>query len=300
MVWTPKIGEPSDFLVSDIVRSNLGSRPIYYSVTVPENGRAGLNNYLIYEGLVARVTPFQQPADNTGLAGSVQMARYTSMMFDRPVKVYSDAHRGLILNSYRNPDAHLSGMDEDYSMTYRYDFVRLADWAMNHGDQPTARRALDTMEALIPLNRIGMDYSFAAFLSDVADKSGNWALTQKYAAYGAKKLREQMQKPDFMENNSSARPDVQLANLDMRAGNYGEAKKQFETIRGQLKPNEQIFMDLKIKEVEARRLESEKKYDEAYRLFTEVINTYAPGSPAGRELQDLRNHAYFDSLQAKH
>jgi hypothetical protein len=59
-------------------------------------------------------------------------------------------------------------------------------------------------------------------------------------------------------------------------------------------------MDLKIKEVEARRLESEKKYDEAYRLFTEVINTYAPGSPAGRELQDLRNHAYFDSLQAKH
>jgi hypothetical protein len=298
MTWTPKIGVPSDFLVSDIISSNINSRPIYYSVTVPENGRAGLNNYLIYEGLVARVTPFKQPADNTGIAGSVQMARYTSMMFDRPDKPYKDAHRGMILTSYRNPDAHLSGMDEDYSMTYRYDFVRLADWANSHDDQLTARRALDTMEAMIPLERIGMDYSFAAFLSDVADKSGNWALTQKYAAYGAKKLREQMQKPDWSESNSSARPDVQLANLDMRAGNFGEARKEFETIRSQLKPNEQIFMDIKLKENEARRLEAEKKYDSAHHLFNDVLGSYGPGSPAGRELQDIRNHAYFDSLQA--
>src|SRR5436190_6035194 len=147
------------------------------------------------------------------------------------------------------------------------------------------------MESLIPIERIGMDYSFAAFLSDVADKAGAWTLTQKYSAYGAKKLREQMQKPDWTESNSSARPDVQLANLDMRAGNFAQARREFEAIRSQLKPNEQIFMDIKLKEVDARRLESEKQYDSAYHLFMEVMNSYSPGAPAGRELQDIRNHA---------
>lgn len=295
MTWTPKISNYSDFLVADIISSNLNTRPIFYSVTVPENSRAGLNKFLIYEGLVARVTPFQQPEDQTGLAGSVQPARYNAMMLTHTDKPHSEPYRGLILTSYANPNSHLSGMDEDYSMTYRYDFMRLADWNLNHGDPMGARRALDTMEALIPVNRLPMDFSFAAYISDLADRAGNWTITQKYAAYGAKKLREQMQSPDWTESNAQSRPDYQLANLEMRAGEFARARKDFEAIRNQTKPDQQAFVALKIAEVDARRLESEKKYDSAYRKFDEIIHSYGPSSSPGSDLQDLQNHAWFDS-----
>lgn len=298
MNWTPKIGNFSDFLVCDIVSTNLTKRPIYYSATVPEGSRAGLNKYLIYEGYVARVTPFPQPADNNGLSGSVQPARISQLLFNRPTEAHKEPFRGMILHSYADPTAHLSGMDEDYSMSYRYGFVRFAEWSLNHGDQLTARRAIDSMEAVIPLNRIGMDYSFAAYISDIADKCGDWGMTYKYAAYGAKKLREQLANPDWAESNANARPDMQLANLEMRSGDFADARRRFEGIRSQVRPNEQVFVDIKIKEVDARRLEAEKKYDSAYHKFNDIISSYSPGSPGAVELQDIRNHAYFDSLQA--
>ncbi|MDP4200831.1 MAG: DUF2723 domain-containing protein [Bacteroidota bacterium] len=296
MTWAPKIVNFSDFLVADIVNSNLGTRPICYSVTVPENARAGLNKFLIYEGLVARVTPFQQPEDMTGLAGSVQPVRYSEMMFQRPQQPHAEPFRGLILHSYADPTSHLSGMDEDYAMTYRYDFMRLADWDVSHADFLGARRTLDSMEALIPVHRIGMDFSFASFIADLADKAGDWPLTQKYAAYGAAKLREQMQNPDWTESNSQSHPDVQLANLEMRAGEFARARKDFEAIRGQSKPDQQGFADLKLLEVDARRLESEKKYDSAYHKYNEILQAYAPSATRGADLQDLKNRAWFDSV----
>ncbi|MFI5202241.1 MAG: protein O-mannosyl-transferase family, partial [Candidatus Kapaibacterium sp.] len=176
--WTPKFILPSDQVVLDIIKNNLATRPICYSATVPEDSRAGLNKYLIYEGMIARVTPFEQPADNNGLGGSVQPTRYAEVVFHYPKHAHAEPNRGMILHSYSDPEAHTSAMDNEYSLSYRYEFMRLANYYIEHGNLANARHSLDTMEARIPSARIPLDYSFASFIADLADKSGDWPLVR--------------------------------------------------------------------------------------------------------------------------
>ncbi|HET6399885.1 MAG TPA: DUF2723 domain-containing protein [Candidatus Kapabacteria bacterium] len=295
--WTPKFIMPSDQVVLDIIQNNLTTRPICYSATVPEDSRAGLNKYLIYEGMTARVTPFEQPPDNNGLGGSVQPARYAEAVFHYPSHPHAEPNRGMILHSYSDPEAHTSAMDDEYSLSYRYEFMRLANYYIEHGNLAEARRALDTMEARIPVARIPLDYSFASFIADLADKSGDWPLMQTYAKIGEANLRTQLQNPDSKESQNGFEASYQLANLEMRGGKFDQAKKDFEMLNSQSQPEQQAFLRLKIEECDARKLESEKKYDSAYHLFSEIIATYGPSQSQSVDLQDLKNHEAVDSIE---
>ena len=298
--WTPKFILPSDQVVLDIIKNNLATRPICYSATVPEDARAGLNKYLIYEGLIARVTPFEQPADFNGLGGTVQPERYAEAVFHYPSHPHSEPNRGMILRTYSDPDAHTSGMDDEYSLTYRYEFMRLASYYIDKGNLAGARRALDTMEARIPVDRIPLDYSFASFIADLADKSGDWKLMQQYARVGEKSLSKLLKDPDSKESQNPFEADYQVANLEMRGGKFDEAKKGFEKMNAEAKPEQQAFLTLKIEECDARKLEAEQRYDSAYRMFSDLLARYGSSPAVGAELQDLKNHLAVDSIASLH
>jgi len=294
--WQPQIVEPSDLVVLDIIKNNLDSRPIYYSSSVPENARAGLGKYLIYEGMAARVTPFEQPQDQTGMGGAVRRDKYAEAIFNVHASPQKQPSRGTILNSYADPNAHRSGLDDEYSANYRMEFMRLASWDVQHGVYDEARRALDTMEARIPLDKLGLDFSFTSFIADLADKCGNWPLMRKYAKYGAQKLNEQ--RGELEESGSNEfQLDYEQANLKMRAGNCAEAKKEFEALLSHTKQEQQPLIRLKMQEADACELESKKQYDSAYRIFTNLLNTYAPAGNISADLADLRAHQVFDSMR---
>jgi len=295
--WTPKFVLPSDQVVLDIIKNNIETRPICYSATVPESSRAGLNKYLIYEGLTARVTPFEQPADQNGLGGSIQPERFAEAVFRVPAHPHSEPDRGMLLHTYADPESNRSALDQEYSISYRYEFIRLANWDVSHGNMSEARRALDSMEVRIPLSQIPLDYSFASFIADLADKCGDWPLMQHYAAEGKERLKEQMQIPDSKESTSGFEANYELANLEMRSGQYAEARKGFESLIAQTKPEQQSYLRLKALECGARMLESQKHYDSAYREFSEILSVYGPSTAAGPELQDVRTHLAFDSVQ---
>jgi len=295
--WTPKFIMPSDQVVLDIIKNNLSTRPICYSATVPEDSRAGLNKYLMYEGMIARVTPFEQPADQNGLGGSVQPARYAEAVFHSPTQPHAEPNRGMILHSYSDPEAHTSAMDNEYSLSYRYEFMRLANYYIEKANLAGARQSLDTMEARIPAARIPLDYSFASFIADLADKCGDWPIMQTYAKIGEANLRTQLQNPDSKESQSNFEASYQLANLEMRAGEFEQAKKDFEMLNGQSKPEQQAFLGLKIEECDARKLEAEKQYDSAYRKFSDIMARYGPAQSQSPDLQDLKNHLAVDSLE---
>ena len=297
--WVPKFILPSDQVVLDIIKNNLGTRPICYSATVPEDARAGLNQYLMYEGMTARVTPFKQLPDNTGLGGSLQPIRYAEAAFNTPEHPYQEPNRGMILQTYANPVAHISGMDKEYSLSYRYEFMRLSNYYLDNDDMANARRSLDTMEARIPGARIPLDYSFSAFIADLADKSGDWKIMQEYARLGKEDLAKKLQNPDSKESQNPFEAGYQLANLQMRAGEFDTAKQGFEELNHSAKPDQQQFLSLKIEECEARKLESEKKYDSAYTIFSKILSTYGASPAATSDLQDLKNHVVFDSIQRK-
>ncbi len=295
--WTPKFVLPSDQVVLDIIKNNITTRPICYSVTVPEDARAGLNKYLIYEGLTARVTPFEQPADQNGLGGTIQPERFSQAVFNVPSHAFTEPSRGMLLHTYADPRSSRSALDDEYSLSYRYEFMRLTNWDVSNGNLAEARRALDSMEARIPVSRIPLDYSFASFIADLADKSGDWALMKQYASAGAAALKEQMQNPESHENANGFQASYELANLEMRSGNFDQARKDFENLVAQAKPDQQSYLRLKTLECGARKLEAEKSFDSAYREFSEILSVYGPSTAAGPEVLDLRTHLAFDSAQ---
>ncbi len=51
-----RIVQPRDIAVRQIVRDNFGKRPIYFAVTIPREGVRDVEDYLVLEGLVYRVT----------------------------------------------------------------------------------------------------------------------------------------------------------------------------------------------------------------------------------------------------
>jgi hypothetical protein len=241
------------------------------------------------------VIPFEQPADQNGLGGSIQPERFSEAVFHVPTHPYSEPNRGMLLHTYADPEANRSALDDEYSLSYRYEFIRLANWEVSHGNNGDARRVLDSMEARIPISNIPLDYSFASFIADIADKSGDWSLMKKYASSGVDALKVLLQNPDSKESSSGFEANYELANLEVRSGAFDEAKKGFEDLVAQSKPDQQAYLRLKAKECDARKLEADKHYDSAYSVFSEILSSYGPSTAAGPELQDLRTHLAFDS-----
>lgn len=60
-----------DVGVLQIVRKNLSRRPIYFSVTVPDDGRVGMEDHLVREGITDRVVP--EPAAELATRGRPYM-----------------------------------------------------------------------------------------------------------------------------------------------------------------------------------------------------------------------------------
>ncbi|MFI5202029.1 MAG: hypothetical protein ACHQNE_06555, partial [Candidatus Kapaibacterium sp.] len=119
-----------------------------------------------------------------------------------------------------------------------------------------------------------------------------------YAKIGVEQLKQQLQNPDSKESQSGFESGYQLANLEMRAGEFDVARKGFEMLNSQSQPEQQAFLKLKIAECDARKLETEKKYDLAYHEFSDIIAAYGPSQSQSVDLQDLKNHEAADSIES--
>lgn len=291
-MWAPQVHLPTDFLVADIIRNNMTSRPIYYSVTVPESERAGLNPYLVYEGLAARVTPVAHNVDPTGVGGEVSPKRFTEVIFNRPVSPVTQAERGLRLYSYSDPSANLSSMDKSYAMTYRLSFLRYADAMLAMNKMPVAAATLDTMEARIPVSRVPVDYPYASLIADLAEKSANWRVAKTYAEAGVRTMRSIMSQPDWRETDRFAAetdPELLFGDLLMRAGEFGQSREVFGRLYAQATGDRQALIGLKLKEVEAREARASGDFVRSDSMISEVLRAYDPDTSHRGEFLELWN-----------
>jgi hypothetical protein len=153
-----------DIMVRDIVMTAGWDRPIYFAITIPDNGsKIGLDPYLRLEGLVQRVTPIHDPTGRS-ISTDILLAN----LFDEPESFSREPRYGYKFRGLNDPNVFLEEQSRRLTINYRNSFLQLAfHYQQVQRDDERTIAILDRMEETIPRNNVemfpGMKYEIANF-----------------------------------------------------------------------------------------------------------------------------------------
>ncbi len=130
-----------DVMIYEMLARSKWKRPMYMSVTLGMDNYAGLQNYLVLEGLAYRITPF-----NFGRMGVIDSKLMYKNMMTR-FKYGNVAHKGFYL------DETTARMCE----THRRMFMMLASTLIQEGDKAKALKVLEKCKAVLPSYTVPYD-----------------------------------------------------------------------------------------------------------------------------------------------
>lgn len=258
----------ADQLSLDIIKANINTRPIYYSVTVPDNYRIGLDRNLIYEGMAMRVTPDVQPEDRTQYGGGVNAARMSEFLMTNVTTPSSEPKRGMMLRTYNDPNARFSYLDKQYAINYFLGYMRYASAMLETNMTAEASKALETLDKRLPPEIVRSEFYPADVIADLYERIGNPKMTQKYAAIALGYLNNDKQESD---PNRELQRKFRLANLYVLSGKYDEGAKIFEELKKATNENGPGPMTFRLLEISARKFEAAGNKQAALAKYDEMI-----------------------------
>jgi hypothetical protein len=143
-----------DIMVYDIIRTSKWQRPIYFAMTVGDDGKIGLREYMQLRGIAFKLVPQRQTQFYANLNESATAA---SMMTDVKTPSKTPSY-GFMWRGLNDSTAYF---DEDVRRlisNYRNAFLALSIYYANVTNQPEkATLPLDRMEYLLPRKNFPMD-----------------------------------------------------------------------------------------------------------------------------------------------
>ncbi len=178
-----------------VVRKNLRGRPIYFSVTVPDDGKAGLSRYLVRQGIVDRL--LEQPIEELARQGRQYMP------MQAPEQEWIDVPRTeLLLNSvyrYRGLDddsVFKDGTARALTGNYGATYLQLAAAQARQGRTEDAIASLARGNSI--LGREPTDESYVASMINVFAATGSYgsldSLIQSQAALAGGEIDDRLVK----------------------------------------------------------------------------------------------------------
>jgi len=134
--------DKSEMMIYEMLARNNWKRPIYMSATLGQGNMAGLEDYLVLEGLAYRLTPFK-----VGM-GTIDVDKMYDNMMNR-FKYGNVAAPGIYLDE---TVTRMCG-------THRHMFVQLAAALMEKGDKARALKVLQKCKEVLPGTNIPYEYS---------------------------------------------------------------------------------------------------------------------------------------------
>ncbi|NUQ80603.1 MAG: DUF2723 domain-containing protein [Bacteroidetes bacterium] len=171
-----------DFMIFDIIQANEWERPIYFAITVPEDNRIGLDNYLQLEGMVYRVVPSK--------GGNP---------FDR---IYAEKMKKNLLENYAFTNLDMENVRYDDNIrkvvqNYRNLFQRLAFYYMDAGDTNSAVEL--TLAMREKMSETNVPFEDARGLINAAEvlstRPEHETIAEEYNQMAEKLLREKISDP---------------------------------------------------------------------------------------------------------
>jgi len=120
-----------DWMILNILYANQWRKPIYFAVTVSDDNKVNLQDYMRMDGLAFKVIPFKDVEISPTRLQKNLFEVYQYRRLDDPKVYYDDNVQGLLQN-------------------YRSAFLRLASYYQRVNHPQAMLAALDKMEAAIP------------------------------------------------------------------------------------------------------------------------------------------------------
>ncbi len=165
-----------DVMVREIVLSAKWQRPIYFAVTVSEDGKIGLSDYLRMEGLAMRLWPSRI----TGTANVYESALRENL-FNEPQGFSQALQRGFKFRGLSDRRIYYNDNDRGLMSNYRNAFMRLAlHYANARGDSAKTAETMDMMEMKIPHDVFPLDWRLMSDIARIYNYAGK---KEKYLEY---------------------------------------------------------------------------------------------------------------------
>ncbi len=179
-----------DIMVRDIIMTNKWERPIYFAVTVSPDSKIGLDDYLWMDGLAWRLKPIVAPQE----AGIHKEIMEANLMTENLVPS-KEPQYGYLFRHLNDSTTYFDENAARLTINYRSAFIRLALYYQNFDkDLEKAKKALERMDSVMPLEIIEMDWRLAADVMSFFGKVGLLEKQEKYSNYVEKKALELIEK----------------------------------------------------------------------------------------------------------
>jgi len=120
-----------DYMILNIIYANRWRKPIYFALTVADNNKVGLNDYIRMDGMSMKLIPFK----NVRISPSLMRMN----LFEK------FKYRGLA-----DPKVYYDHQTESLLQNIRTMFINLADYYYRRGERENVTEILDKMEEVMP------------------------------------------------------------------------------------------------------------------------------------------------------
>jgi hypothetical protein len=163
-----KVIRVQDFMMKQIVMDNKWERPIYLAVSIPDDSKIGLNDYLKLEGMAQRLVPERRKA---GLE-FINLDILRRQLYDSDSGFDKNYRPGFLYKGLNDPGIFYD--DNHFMMVsnYRNSFIRLALYYLETGKKDSATQTLDLMEKKLPRSIIPLETPLKFELGNVYFDAG--------------------------------------------------------------------------------------------------------------------------------
>ncbi|MCF8239910.1 MAG: DUF2723 domain-containing protein [Melioribacteraceae bacterium] len=145
-----------DLMVLDLIIANQWKRPIYFAVTVSDDSRIGLDDYLQMEGLSFRLTPIKNTSSYERVAEDIMYDQLFNL--PAPDEYSKDYDPGFKFRGLNDPTIFFDDNHVRLTQNYRNSYMRLAlHYLYNTNKKDMVVKTLDKMEEMLPRSIIQMD-----------------------------------------------------------------------------------------------------------------------------------------------
>lgn len=157
-----------DIMVKEIVEANLWERPIYFAVTVSEDSKIGMNEYLRMEGMATRVVPERRGST----AEFVNEEIMRKQLFTSVDGYNKDYQPGFKFRGLNNSDIFFDENHTRMTQNYRNAYMQLAAQYINKSKNNLALETLDKMDEQLPRKTLPMQLGLLYEIGNLYHSAG--------------------------------------------------------------------------------------------------------------------------------